>query len=264
MRKAAIHVHSTYSDGEFSLSDLKRVFAATGFAFVCVTDHAEDFDDQRLRDYAGECQSLSSEHFCMVPGLEYECESRMHILSIGATSLTDTKDPESVIRHIRSHGGISVVAHPKEAAFQSIEKFQELPNGIEVWNSKYDGRYAPRPQTFALLRRLRERNLDIHGFFGQDLHWRKQYRGLMTLVRCNQFTPQALVVALKSGEYSGVKGSLELPSSGELPAALLERFGVVNRRSHLLKSWLIEAKGRLDRLGVGVPVSVKAPLRRFF
>jgi hypothetical protein len=32
-----------------------------------------------------------------------------------------------------------------------------LHRGIETWNSKYDGRYAPRSGTFALLQRLRQR-----------------------------------------------------------------------------------------------------------
>ena len=37
------------------------------------------------------------------------------------------------------------MAHPKGTMFPVIEAFEQLPQGIEVWNSKYDGRYAPRP-----------------------------------------------------------------------------------------------------------------------
>lgn len=264
MIKGAIHIHSTYSDGEFSLRRVKEIFAAAGCDFVCVTDHAEAFDAQQLGAYLHECKSLSGGGFYMIPGLEYECKGRMHILGIAATTLIETKDPEVLIRHIRASGGISVIAHPRETAFSTIERFRELPDGIEVWNSKYDGRYAPRPGTFSLLRRLRERESGVHGYYGQDLHWKMQCRDLTTLVRCAQSTDDQILRALKLGEYFGVKGSLELPSTGDLPATLLDRFGVINRRGRLLKSSLIGMKRCLDQLGVSVPVSVKAPLRRLF
>ncbi len=63
-----------------------------------------------------------------------------------------------------------------------------LPRGLETWNSKYDGRYAPRPGTFDLLLRVRERRPDMLAFFGQDLRWKQQFRGLFTeleLIPCN-------------------------------------------------------------------------------
>lgn len=264
MLKGAIHIHSTYSDGEFSLLRVKEIFAAAGCGFVCVTDHAEDFDPERAQAYASECTFLSDRNFCMIPGLEYQCAGRMHILGFGVTSLIETSDPEGIIRHIRSSGGISVVAHPRETVFSSIERFQELPDGIEVWNSKYDGRYAPRPGTFSLLSRLREREPCVHGYYGQDLHWKTQCRDLVTLVRCTQSGVDEILKSLRSGEYYGVKGSLELPSTGELPLAVLDRFRVVNRRAHLLRSSLRGTKRWLDRLGVPVPRSVKAPVRRLF
>jgi aryl-alcohol dehydrogenase-like predicted oxidoreductase len=50
-------------------------------------------------------------------------------------------------------------------------RFDPLPDGIEVWNSKYDGRYAPRPGTFEMLARTKVRRPDVRAFYGQDLHW---------------------------------------------------------------------------------------------
>src|SRR5690348_9900032 len=167
--KGAAHVHSTYSDGEFTVAELREIFAAEGCTFVCITDHAESFDEIRLAQYVAECQSLSNEKLFFVPGLEYECERRMHILGYGATQRIDSKDPQTVIREIERQGGVSVIAHPKDEFFSWIREFQTLPRGIEAWNSKYDGRYAPRPATFALLQELRKRRPDMHAFYGQDL-----------------------------------------------------------------------------------------------
>src|SRR5262245_9182741 len=72
MFKGAVHIHSTYSDGEFTLAELRQVFRTAGCDFVCTTDHAEDFDENKLRAYADECTSLSDDHFRLVAGLEYE------------------------------------------------------------------------------------------------------------------------------------------------------------------------------------------------
>src|SRR6476620_7816676 len=147
MFKAAIHCHSTYSDGEFTLSELRHVYQREGYQVVCMTDHAESFDPESLRAYVAECQSLSDEDFRFIPGLEFECERRMHILGYGVTALTESAEPQEVIRHIEHQGGLSVIAHPGDSMFDWIETFEKLPSGIEVWNSKYDGPFAPRPRT---------------------------------------------------------------------------------------------------------------------
>ena len=106
MLKVAIHCHSTYSDGEFTLAQLRDVFVGQGYDAVCMTDHAEWFDQTSFRNYLKECADLSDDRFCFVPGLEFECERRMHILGYGVTELVDSIDPQDVIRHIEKHNGI--------------------------------------------------------------------------------------------------------------------------------------------------------------
>jgi predicted metal-dependent phosphoesterase TrpH len=95
MYKGVIHAHSTYSDGEYTLTELRDVFVASGCTFVCMTDHAEYFDVEKVRSYRAECERLSDDQFVFVPGLEFTCERRMHILGYGVTELVSTTDPES-------------------------------------------------------------------------------------------------------------------------------------------------------------------------
>src|SRR5258708_1536120 len=104
MLKGVTHFHSTYSDGEFTLEELREIFTKSGFQFVCMTDHAEWFDREKVRAYIDECESLSDEEFRFIAGLEYECEQRMHILGYGVVSLVDTTAPQEVIRHIEGEG----------------------------------------------------------------------------------------------------------------------------------------------------------------
>jgi hypothetical protein len=263
MLKGVLHVHSTYSDGEFTLEELREIFTRAGCRFACVSDHADSFDGDKLEAYRRECQARSDDRFQFVAGLEYGCANRMHILGYGTTALIRSTDPEEVIRRIRALDGVAVIAHPRDEAFPAIEAFDALPHGIETWNTKYDGRYAPRPRTFALLARLQARQ-PMTAFYGQDLHWRRQYRGMFTLVDCAAAEPRAVLDALKSGRYVGVKDELELPSTGELPAAVLAGFERVNARALRLRRWMSSAKSFADRLGIAVPGSVKAQLRRIF
>ncbi|MFZ3188445.1 MAG: PHP domain-containing protein [Candidatus Sulfotelmatobacter sp.] len=264
MLKGALHAHSTYSDGEFTLRELREIFLAEGCSFVCMTDHAEYFDQPLIERYVSECKELSDENFCLVTGLEYRCQRDMHILGYCATGLSQCSDPEEIIRHIASQGAVSVIAHPKDDFFTWIESFETLPLGIETWNTKYDGRYAPRPGTFALLQRLKKRAPQMHAFYGQDLHWKKQFRGLYVSLECDSLDPDQILAALAAGKYSGQKDSLHLPSSGMLPEALLAEFGRAQARSRRMWRFVKSGKQTLDRLGVRVPESLKAQLRRIF
>jgi|SRR5579859_1289581 len=264
MLKGALHAHSTYSDGEFTLAELRGVLLSEGCSFVCMTDHAEYFDQQSIARYVAECASLSDKTFCFVAGLEYRCERDMHILGYSATKLTQTTDPQEIIQHIDSQGALSVIAHPKNDFFLWIEGFVTLPRGIEVWNTKYDGRYAPRPGTFALLQRLKERDPKMHAFYGTDLHWKKQFRGLRMEVDCSTPEPEAIIAALRGGNYTAHKNELELPSSGVVPESLLLEFDRVQARSHRMWRFLKDSKQTLDRWGIRVPESLKAQLRRIF
>lgn len=264
MLRGVIHTHSTYSDGEYTLRELREVLIAEGCSFACMTDHAEFFDEAALRAYVEECEALSDERFRFVAGLEYDCERRMHVLGYGVTTLAGTTDPQRVIEHIEGAGGVSVIAHPMDSMFEWIETFEVLPRGVEAWNSKYDGRYAPRPGTFQLITRLRGRRPDLLAFYGVDYHWKKQFRGLHLLVECDVPRREEVLGALRAGRFVGAKGELRLPATGELPESLLEEFGAVNARAMRRRLLIKKMKKMADRLGLKVPAPLKAQLRRIF
>jgi len=264
MLKAALHVHSTYSDGEFTLAGLKRIYSDEGCSVVCITDHADSFDEPKLADYVNECAALSDKHFLFLCGLEYTCEQQMHILGYGTTVLARTQDPQSVIRHIEEHAGLPVIAHPKDSMFPWIESFSVLPLGIETWNSKYDGRYAPRPATFELLRRLQLRRSGMKAFYGQDLHWKKQFRGLFTHLQSDSLDREEILKVLTDGNYTGVKADLQLPSTGELSPELAAQFAARHAQSDRMRNVLKAGKRAADKLGITPPASIKSHLRKIF
>jgi hypothetical protein len=262
--KGALHVHSTFSDGEFSLEDLRHIYAALGYRFACLTDHAEYFDGRKLTGYLAEADSLSDESFCFIPGLEFECPGRMHILGFGMTSLLATRDPCLVIRSIEEQGSISVVAHPRTKDFGCIEGLEYPPTGIEVWNSKYDGRYAPRIETFELIRRVRGRHPHVRAFYGQDLHFRKQYTGLHVELRSAGLDSKSIISALREGRFVGRSADLHLTADGSLDQSHAQRFQRMHRRSRQMRGLAGGTKGVLDSLGLSIPARLKTQLRRLF
>jgi predicted metal-dependent phosphoesterase TrpH len=262
MFQGALHIHSTYSDGEFTLAELRDIYRAAGCRFACVSDHADWFDESKLAAYLAECAALSDDRFLFVPGLEFPCFERMHIVGYGVTRLVDTMDPAAVIAHIDDCGGVSVIAHPKDAHFARIASLDRLPQGLEVWNSKYDGRYAPRAGTFSLLRELQARRPDLRAFYGQDLHWKMQYRGLVVHAHVDEASRETILGALASGAFHGEKEGLQLPSSGELPAGLLDSLERAHRHSDRLRAVMKTVKGLADRVGLRVPAALKAQARR--
>jgi hypothetical protein len=188
----------------------------------------------------------------------------MHIVGYGVTALIDSRDPQAVIAHIRDRGGVAVVAHPPEAHFANIESFGVVPHGIEAWNSKYDGRYAPRPATFELIARLRLRHPQLRAFYGQDLHWRRQFAGLFTAVDAPSTDRARVLAALANGSFEGVKDAIRLPSNGVLSEALTFHFRTVHGRSRRFRESVKSVRRLLGGAVRLLPESVKAQLRRLF
>jgi predicted metal-dependent phosphoesterase TrpH len=261
---AALHVHSTYSDGELPLAQVRDLFLAAGCQLVCMADHADSFDERSLAAYLAECRQLSSQQIRVRPGLEFECRGRMHIVGYGVETLVDSEDPTEVIDHIARTGGVSVIAHPAPEHLPLIPAFPRLPDGIEVWNTKADGPVAPRPAVFALLQELRKRKPDLLAFYGVDFHWKHQFRRLLNEITIANDGDDAVIEALRAGSFQGVHGSLRLPSDGMLSAELLADFEVRNARSGRLRKLLKRFRKWSGPLGRALPAPLKSQLRRFF
>lgn len=261
---AALHVHSTYSDGEFSLAEVRAIYERAGCAVVCVTDHAEGFTETMRRRFVEECERLSDDRVRLVPGLEYECDRRLHVLGYGLVRAAPSADPADVIAFIEAHGGVSVIAHPNTELFPWIEGFATLPMGVEAWNSKYDGRYAPRPETFALIARLQRRRPALRAFYGQDLHWRKQYRGLLVRLDAPTNAASDVLMALRRGAFEGQWRGWSLPSDGAIAPNLLRSFARRQAWSRGVRRVVRGMKAATGGWAARLPAPIKAQLRRIF
>lgn len=216
--RGVLHIHSTFSDGEEPLARVAQTLREAGMNFVAVSDHAEVFSDQRMEEYATLCDSLSSASFLVIPGLEFALKGgSIHILGYGIRTRVRAVSMDQLVDGIHAAGGIAVLAHPPAGSINLIGAIRGKLDGIEVWNSRYDGVLAPRAESFQLLRRIRMSNLKAAAYCGIDLHKLAQVRKpIYVEVDSERLEREAVIGALRAGCFTLHGSSLTIPSSGRL------------------------------------------------
>jgi hypothetical protein len=216
--RGVLHLHSVFSDGEESLERVVQTFKDAGMSFVAVSDHAEVFNEERMQQYVALCRTLSTPNFLVIPGLEFALKGgSIHILGYGITQRVRASGIEQLVDGIHAAGGIAVLAHPPAGSINLIGSVKGKLDGIEVWNSRYDGTVAPRAESFQLLRRVRKSNIKTAAYCGIDLHKIGQARKPVYMdVAAERIDRDSIVNALRAGNFTLHGSSLKIPSSGSL------------------------------------------------
>jgi hypothetical protein len=168
-----VHVHSAYShDSRDTLASLRDFALARNLRFIGLTDHAEDFDEDRFAAYRAECASLSDATATLIPGLEFRFEgyTGLHLLALGLTRWIAPAKPADFIANTRGVAGLTIAAHPVLFKYQMPDEVRAGINAIEVWNAKYNTRYLPDPAAIRLLHAVRQVRPDVVGTVGLDQH----------------------------------------------------------------------------------------------
>src|SRR5437870_713134 len=216
--KGVLHVHSVFSDGEESLERLVETFKLAGMSFAAVSDHAEVFDEDRMRQYVALCESLSDARFLVIPGLEFALKGgSIHILGYGITRRVRFIHMEELVDGIHDAGGLAVLAHPPSGSINMIGSIKGKLDGIEVWNGRYDGTVAPRADSFQLLRRIRSLNPKAAAYGGIDLHKIGQARKpVYVRVEADRVDRDTIIGALRDGRFIVHGSNMAIPSTGVL------------------------------------------------
>jgi hypothetical protein len=217
--RGVLHVHSVFSDGEASLERIVQTFKDAGMGFIAVSDHAEVFNEEKMREYVALCESLSSPHFLVIPGLEFALKGgTIHILGYGVTRRVRAANMEELVDGIHEAGGIAVLAHPPVGSINLIGAIRGKLDGIEIWNGRYDGTVAPRADSFQLLKRIQLSNVKAAAYCGIDLH--KMAQAMKPIYVDVQAVEQprrdVILNALRAGEFTVHGNNMSIPSSGHL------------------------------------------------
>jgi hypothetical protein len=235
-----LHVHSKFSyDGVSSVDELAAFGRACGYSFMAMSEHSDTFDRDRMAAYVDECRRVTGPDFVMIPGIEFTCESNLHVVGIGIQTYTDMREPVRVARFVREQGGVPVAAHPSRYHHRLPSGLADVLGGIEVWNASYDGRFVPNASALNLLKEFRQRNASINAFAGQDLHRLPGRRCRVTVgVHAERLDGDAIVRALARGDFSVSNGVFRLHACGEPGPLKLARIGaarIVYERAKYLR-----------------------------
>lgn len=201
--RGIVHVHSDYSyDGRHSLLEIAKAMQGVGLDFVCITEHSDTLDANKVAEMVKECERLSGPDFVMVPGIEFTCDDNVHILGIGARELSGSKDLFYVNDLIQRNGWVSVMAHPYRKSYRIPTGFLEALDGLEVWNCGYDGRFFPNARSFDLYMQTRKGNSNLVAIQGMDLHSLSHFSNACIALSPCELQETSVINSLRAGHFA--------------------------------------------------------------
>lgn len=244
--RGVIHVHTDLShDGRLTPLELKQLFMRHNLQFACLTDHSQDVQEDQFALLREQCQKLSESDFVLIPGLEYSCESEVHIMGIGIENMTRATGYVEVIDHIHAHGGMAVLAHPTKANYPLSRDWLGKLDGVEIWNRAVDSKYLPQTRSIRTFFDLQQAHPHLTPFFGLDLHRERGYQDHAMEIEGSSLDAVAIVQAMKSGHYRCVSRFYQvsahpIPRSGQL--TVIGFFKAILNFLTMVKGWIQRAR----------------------
>ena len=252
--KTIAHVHSTYSyDGVESLQNLKEMFKQSGIQCVLMSEHTDKITNVEAQAFIDECRLISDKDIMFIPGFEVPYK-KAHILMFGARGfVSNTADEISLVKW-RENVALSVLAHPHRNDFVIDTVMRSVIDGVEVWNSQYDGKIAPR---FAAIDLCTEE--DTVRFAGLDFHRVEHKDGPIMEVETEEFSEIYILQALAKGNFTIVGNEVNLPALGLWNCGTLLR--LKSKNSILLIEFSKRVNKLLHSLGISLPKKLKEKIR---
>lgn len=260
-----IHLHSKYSyDGKFSLAEIKQILKKEKISFFIPTEHYEKDSANLLGGFLNECKTLSSDDLLVIPGLEIPYLGH-HILVLGIQELViGCADALEMIEKYKEQGAIAVWAHPSKGCKNISREKMDFIDGIEVWNTQYDGHRLPDIKAVKYFKQLvSTKRLQAYG--GLDFH--DDSLPLSPRIRCQidgALGPAALIDSLKKGNYSILdRHSNEyLSDLSNLDGRRLAKVSYRSGWSGLTINLAKRINSLLHKLGIKIPSKIKKIARR--
>jgi len=201
--RGMLHLHSSFSyDGHHTVREMAGFFRYRGYQFIALTEHDNDFDQEKMIEFIRACQDASSESFAVIPGLEFRCRDTVHILGIGLQSFQRVDDPLKAVKLIKKQGGLAVLAHPRGYEGRVTDELIRSLDGVEIWNGQKDSRFIPHYRALLAFRRFRDSNPHLLPLPGSDLHRLSAYFPCDLWVEAPRPEPSTILRALKEGKFS--------------------------------------------------------------
>ena len=220
MMLADFHVHSTFSDGKLTIPAVIDLYGQRGFGAIAITDHVGE-SHTVIGKAAGHLglsltpatfplyiEILKSEaeraweqyRMVVIPGVELSKNSisnhrSAHILALGISKyISADGDVAEIANTIRSHGAVSVAAHPVDSGkfekqtYHLWNRREELATAFDAWEVASGDRLFPEVLQSKLPK-----------IASSDLHIARHMTSWKTLLDCERH-PEAILEAIKCQE----------------------------------------------------------------
>jgi len=202
--KGALHLHTTASDGRFTLEETVALYQRADFDFLCITDH------NKVSRIGGHHES----GMLLLDGVELDApignRRALHVVVVGACGGDDAL--RGGIRRIaarqRHSGAIVIAAHPHWSGLSTHDLENRDFDGIEIFNYCSQREVAKGfavPYWDFLLASGRE----VLGFAVDDCHGNSQLRdwcGGWVMVNARALTRRDIIGAMRRGNFYSSSG----------------------------------------------------------
>ncbi len=215
-----LHTHSTRSDGILSPEEVCRRYRAEGYDFLALTDHFIGSYGYPIVDTL----PYRSEGFTTILGAELHSGAMAngelwHILAVGLPpdfAPSDSPDfhpkpgqetgPELAARAVAA-GAFVAIAHPQWSGLTLADaRSITAAHAVEVYNHGC-ATGCDRPDGFAIADLLLTEGRHLTMIATDDAHFSEpDHFGGWVMVKASENTPEALLAALKAGDFYSSQG----------------------------------------------------------
>lgn len=219
---ADFHIHSNYSDGKHTISELVDLYGQRGFGAIAITDHLcesttalgraanlfgltlrRDNFDAYLAEISEQAERAWAEYeMVVISGFELTKNSlsnqrSAHVLALDVSQYIDAEaDVVTLTQLIREQGGLAIAAHPvstrkfEKQTYHLWDRREELRECFDAWE------VASGPHLFD---EVLSSGLPL--IANSDLHASSQMSSWKTILRCER-SVGAILKAIKRQELS--------------------------------------------------------------
>jgi hypothetical protein len=214
-RRGNLHTHSTESDGVLAPEEVCRRYQAEGYDFIALTDHFVGLFDYPITDTT----AFRNDRFTTILGAELHTGTMenghlWHLVAAGlprdftppnAPHFRPVKGSESaasIAQRARDAGAFVAIAHPHWSGMTEADaRTIDAAHAVEIYNHGcvVDN---DRGEGFLTLEHLLNGGRKLNLIATDDAHFNTpDFFGGWVMVKATQNTPEALLAALKAGEY---------------------------------------------------------------
>lgn len=208
-----LHTHSTRSDGAVSPAEVIATYRDNGYDFLALTDHFMERFGYPIVD----TREFRTEKFTTLLGAELHAPStelgeRWHIVGAGLPLDFAPPTPEEtgpqIAARARAAGAFVGMAHPSWYGLTMKDALSlEAAHAVEVFNETCAGD-NDRGDSWPMLDALCAMGHRLNAYAADDAHFRSRpdVRRSWVMVRAEALDPDAILAALKEGDFYSSRG----------------------------------------------------------